>query len=705
MSRRLTFLICLIGACALYFCIFIFTGLESIQNVPRGSAAAPSRPRNVIFGRVVDANGAPIPDVQISIFNDLAKYSVVRIAAPAAWERMRASVATVMSGANGEFEFHAVAMKNLDLVASKSGFGLLQMNDRHAGDSARVVIRRAAALTGRVLRDDGTPVEGAIVRVSYGRRRPELWYREFTTDRDGAFAARDLAPGAVDIDVRSARECNSSARAALLADGETTDITMTLDRGSYIYGRVESAGKPVEGAEVSDDILFSRKVTTDADGLYMLDGVRAGVGATIHFRAAGFGAATATIPLVRENGTGQNCYLTRGRGARGRIVNSDGRPVEGAYVAAGYEYGADINYRDAFTGAGGAFSFDGLARGKHHTLLIRMEGFASVQYVFPRNEALVETVEFGDVMIHPGSVISGIVIDRDGRPIANVSVSARGVNADTDRFADGAEFPGELLTLDHRSITGGDGRYYIINLAAGAFSVSAWLPVSCEEVAPRQVVLREGERVSNCDFKLSTEGRIAGIVMGPGGAPVAGAFVSVLRPPPPGPLKPGSRPAIFDEFAYLHTDATGGFSFIGLANGKYTLQIDTRSNYYNFSDAGGSVCAAALKIQNVATGSLNLQIKLPLNAPVRGRVVDRDGAPIAGAMIFDPSPDGYLATPVYTDNDGGFQFDAAENSTIRLRVFAPAFDDAGQNPVERKFVDAEFPAGKKDAVIRLVNYP
>lgn len=668
---------------ALIFCIFASFG-------PRAGG------EDSIFGKITDTTSKPVEGATIRIFKDIYKYSNTRLAAGADRARLRTQVGEANSDAEGNFSIPSNA-KNIDVEVSAPGFGNLLICDAHPGAPVAATLGRACTATGRVKRDDGSAVENATVTFTYGVKPPQLQRTQVTTDRDGAYKATNLPLGSVELRVTAPVDCRSLGFAILLEEGETKDCNLIVKHGSYISGKVTDAatGKPIEGVELSDNWTFDKKVKTNSEGVYMLEGIRENETSTLYIRAGAYGGMTRAVYDVPERGAVENIKLQKGRVAKGRLVDEEGKPLAGAYVLAGAQF---KDYNTTFTDENGNFTITGINRDCHHTLVIRMDGRGAVQYVFPPSESSSEVVDFGSIVLLPGLTVSGVVTDTNGRPVEGVRASLRGMNGDTDKFAQGNEFPDEILTSEWSSLTDSRGRYYFTNLAEGEYTVSAWLMVSCEPTKDETVNLKNGKDVGNCNFTVRRDLPISGIILGPDGKPVTGAYVAILRPE--------AENDFINYFAYLHCDSTGTFNFWGLAPGNYTIEVDTRSQFAHPLEKSVDGCASNLRITNIPAGSRNVKIQLKKNAPIEGAVVDRDGAPVEGASVFEPEPISKLL-PVQTGRDGRFKIDLPEGSEMKLMISPPRPKaDAESRPAYIPPTEVDhIPAGKKDLVVKLSNYP
>ncbi|HEX4945143.1 MAG TPA: carboxypeptidase regulatory-like domain-containing protein [Blastocatellia bacterium] len=165
-----------------------------------------------------------------------------------------------------------------------------------AASGSNAASGKRGSLSGRVLGDDGEPVEGATVMVM-AMNRDRAGSRTLATDADGNFKANNLpattfvvtatVPGYVDAQggMPQAVMQNSTQRYRL---GE--NITLTMVKGGAITGKVlDAAGQPLVGAPVfairardgdgrpvAETLMTNQLRTTDDRGVYRLWGMQAG---------------------------------------------------------------------------------------------------------------------------------------------------------------------------------------------------------------------------------------------------------------------------------------------------------------------------------------------------------------------------------------------------------------------------------------------
>ncbi|HKE00105.1 MAG TPA: carboxypeptidase regulatory-like domain-containing protein, partial [Planctomycetota bacterium] len=602
-------------------------------------------------GKVVDSAGVPIDGASIEVATDVLRYTHVRVASAEASAAMRNVIAKARSAADGTFRVPVAERRNFDVTAQSTGFASRTVPDRHAGETFVITLRRGARIEGRVT-TSGRPVVGArVVGVSRRSRLDLPQTGPVATDAEGRYALADLDPGEWEVQVESPRTVRDWSTHVAVEEDETARRDIEVREGTYVYGRVIDADtkRPIADAEVSDDWWFGRVARTKGDGLYMLEGVEGPIG--LYARAPGYATERAALPPLPEAGLEHAFALHRGHGARGRIVDAAGAPVSGAYVLAANE---QEDHRDTVTGADGTFDLRDLHDRFHHTLLIRKEGFGSAQYVFPPREGIDALVDFGDLALEPAASIRGVVRSLDGLPIAACEMMLDGVNADTDRFAEGREFEGEIVTGNLRVYTDARGRFAFADRAAGTYAVRAWVPGS-STTKTRSVTVGPAQQVEDCDFDLDVGLPLRGVIRRPDGQPAAAFYVAVR-------LEETRTSENWRDPVYQHTNLRGEFSFSGLEPGACFLRVVEDG----LKGSIDGLCAPDTTWPVVA-GSESVTIVLPPNAPIEGVVVDSFGDPVEGAYVCELVPFSMAGTRP-TDAEGRFRFPCRQGTEVQLRA-------------------------------------
>ncbi|HEX9188505.1 MAG TPA: carboxypeptidase regulatory-like domain-containing protein, partial [Vicinamibacteria bacterium] len=221
-------------------------------------------PTASLAGRVVDAETAkPIPGVRLVARADGGASSFL-----------------ARSGPDGRYTIGGLPPRTWRLSAEDDRFVPWTRPVTVAAGQAEtqdVPLARGATLTGRVVDEQGAPIEGALVRLSRsGENQVQAFMRSMEgegavrTGRDGSFRATRLAPGEGQrLDVRHDEyEERAVAGISLVAGGTRSGVSVVLRRGLSLRGVVkDEEGRPLAGAEVT--LSTSRTIRSSRGGVQM----------------------------------------------------------------------------------------------------------------------------------------------------------------------------------------------------------------------------------------------------------------------------------------------------------------------------------------------------------------------------------------------------------------------------------------------------
>jgi protocatechuate 3,4-dioxygenase beta subunit len=242
----------------------------------------------VIAGVVVDGNGEPVAEAQVSAWPDILSGGD----STADWA-VRGSHAAVTDGA-GHFEFRGIPDGTFRVRANRSAatqldiFGMTTGVKAKTGDTdVRIVLEPEGGLRGKLAHADGDPIELFSVGIGFTAPRPG--------GKGGAFEVNGLPGGRYDVTFRGPTFSDKTLRDVEVKGGQVVDLgTIEVESGRAVSGRVVDAnGRPVKDAQViTGRQLFSdgsklggsfgtlmdgqmgiRRATTDARGEYRIIGI------------------------------------------------------------------------------------------------------------------------------------------------------------------------------------------------------------------------------------------------------------------------------------------------------------------------------------------------------------------------------------------------------------------------------------------------
>jgi hypothetical protein len=584
-------------------------------------------------GRVVDADGQPLPEVDLMVEGWLPQE------APASFRR------AATSGEAGEFRLERLPLGTHRLTARRRGY------TDHAQDieltSARerlpdLRLRSAAGQPVRVLDDLGVPVAGALVRHGAGRTHK--------TGADGAVVISGVAPGER-VEVAVSAPGHVAARAVVPVGGD--EMVLRLRRASIVRGGLaDEAGQPPRDPRLTIELGRTRiDHAVPPSGEFEID-LEPERRATLVFGSSGAGEVRREVApgppgSVVDLGV---VVLPRGYAASGRIWNArTGKPLGGARIWAlrhspagalvAWAHGETVESR---SDQDGMFVLAGLPPAGT-ILRVDAPGHARrfVPYVAEGEPGELPT-DLGDIWLTDGAAVEATAAEAPRGTVLRV-------------------YPrGDWSEIDLLSAPLVDGSAVVENVPPGEIlvTVGAGRDVRCEE--HRSV--SDGERVAvDCDetgVAVSGTVVVGGRAAGPGrltwsqSGRELPAGVILRDTTPTGARRQriyGAGPADRE----VNVDASGFFAAEGLAPGEWSISWLPREGYFS---------PPATLI--VPDGDLH-QVELSFAAGiVAGTVRDEERAPVARAVVRDVDSAAFAIS-----GDGG-EFELAGLGAGRHRLFA-----------------------------------
>ncbi len=429
-----------------------------------------------------------------------------------------------------------------------------------------LVVATPARIAGRVVDDEGRPVEGAAILVSgdalytpgesLARSRmfetalvaaagslgvtqgpvPEipLFAEEArsaaqpVSDADGRFTIGDLVPGTYRLRAVHGLYAQSEEVAVRLpAPGTVRTVELVLRSGHRLTGRVvDGNGRPIFHAKVvlGDGSTYF----TDDTGVFDA-GFRRG---TVELVAHAQGKAPRKT-TVRMRGAAQDVEIAlpdaRAR-VEGRVQDGNGRPIEGVEVSMHWSDGLGPS-RVAFTDDRGIYRFEDLPGGVVELEIVHPAYLEQSLRLRLADDTAAEAI---DATLVPGWDLEVVVVEQ----------------------GTGAPVSGALVRAGNRSgLTASDGRVTLKNLAGDAV-----VEVNATGLSGRRATVREpAGDVESLVVELVPGGGLRGTVVDYAGDPVPGAEVVV-------------RDLDGSELARVRTSAAGTWSVDGLPEGDVDVE-------------------------------------------------------------------------------------------------------------------------------------
>ncbi len=407
------------------------------------------------------------------------------------------------------------------------------------------------------------------------------------------------------------------------AAGDSEKV-LRLDPPATVSGRVLDLSNrdPVAGALVW--AVRGELAVTDRQGRYALD---VGIYKSRWLQAAATGYQQGHSQLA-DTGGGQApaIALAPATALSGKVVDGEGGLLEGVAIELRLlPQGGPIPrasrhmMREGWRGRTsdrGAFRVAGLPAGVGFQLSFKAEGFAPhTQDVEPLEP--FESRSGLEVVLEPGRVAFGRVVDEDEVPVAGAEVSLKPPPPSDDLRATMMMGRSEDAPEASVHLTDAEGRFEIADLAAGRYD----LEVHAAGFAPAKVPGVRVPEAGGADLGtvvLIPGASIEGRVTGPGGAAITGAEITVeverqnlMGVDPSSPQAP------------TKTDTAGRFVVADLLPGQAVRLSVTKEGY-------GSESLSDLRPPTDEP----LAIQLEPAGRLEGQVVDQRGEPVEGATVM-----------------------------------------------------------------------
>jgi len=325
--------------------------------------------------------------------------------------------------------------------------------------------------------------------------------------------------------------------------------------GMRIVGAVTDklTGQPVANAPVS--IMYIGNDTTDGQGRFSIDNLPGRKGeAIIWVDVKGYGKRMVRVMISEtESETQVDVQLGQGATVVGRIVDSDGQPIDGANVRIIGDY---YPLRFAITDAEGKYQLENIeTRQDRYYLGVEHPGFIDVHNKISVSKTGI--VETPDVVLKRGSTLRGRMTDEAGNPVQGVPVTTKG----------GSNVSGN----DGEDKTDANGEYHLKNVSS--LYADATIVVDSPQFMPayKQVRLDPGKELPPVNFVLKPGKTLVGRVVDEQDNPIEGVRLQLQTW---GELEY----SWYNRFAT--TDANGFFRMEHLPEGKTTLRLDKEGYLY-----------------------------------------------------------------------------------------------------------------------------
>jgi hypothetical protein len=180
---------------------------------------------------------------------------------------------SLVTGPDGRFLFRGLHGCSGELTLRAQGYCEAQPSFVSGDERMRILLLRPGAVSGVVVRQDGTPAAGACVDLGSNRGHART---EITADALGRFEIRGLVPRKQEILATLDRELHGSVTVVPREGETTTDLRLVVRPRvrSFVRVRVtDESGRPVPGARLTENSAYVlARTAADGTATIELDG-------------------------------------------------------------------------------------------------------------------------------------------------------------------------------------------------------------------------------------------------------------------------------------------------------------------------------------------------------------------------------------------------------------------------------------------------
>ena len=498
------------------------------------------------------------------------------------------------------------------------------MSDFSGGEAEtkELSLSRGVAVKGRVLAEDGQPVANATVSISGWpmaetaadgsfsiAHAPANWRTIRATDATRAGTANNIRANSYDIKLLPAAR-----------------IAGTTQPGTRVY-----FDTPGGEAELADNVI------ADAQGKF--SATLAPRAYNVRTSRAGYQLSRAEVVFKKGEAATRNLTLKPLNVVRGRVLDEQKQPVEGAFVWSSFG-GSIPTFGLVRTGAGGEFT----ARYSGEAVMNTLPRVLAAKSGYATSSTSVSASPV-TITLERGFPLEVRVVDRQAKRVANATVMMS--EGDENTFGARIEAACEQLLVATCRTTDDSGAIHL-RATPGTFMSSVRGDSIVSKMQARQQLTASSSPLTlEVDRGVEVTGRVAYTDRSP-------AFDAMVMSRGFGP---GSS---------THTDADGFFTLRNVLPGKLTLVASDSSR----------IESTPLEVEAPARG---IAITIPSPARIEGRVVDKEtNAPVTdfqvGVVLRQPGGGNSTGSPLnFHSEDGTFVIDRVTPRTIDLVVMASGY--------------------------------
>lgn len=433
------------------------TDILDVAAAPLSDLRIQLAPACSIQGTVVDADGRPIPDVAVIIWD--------RVTIGSSWSSFERWSA--VTDAAGAFALEGIPPGIVSLNLERDGYGYRQeevaLDAAQPVASIRFTLEKGHFLSGTVTDEEGNPVEDARVSANPAGKRTgaarNRVYRMFVaqTDAWGAFRIDDI-PGGESYVLQASGTGGETVVNVEALDQENLALVLHTKERPVFRGTVVDhlTGEPIAAFQASVD-TDGLTVHTDPDrpGVFRVRGMFSGQTTSLTLAAPGY----ATIHDVTLRAGGDNTETSRifrmGPGVQfsGRAVDaesSEGLPETRVLLRSSDWIREKLRVlAETRTDQDGHFVFQNIATGEYSISVI--PAAPRVEVKLRRSVGLEGDIDVGDIKVGGGCSFHGRVIHRPGeKGVAGVPLTLTSLGTPVKTITTDAEGRYEFSGLVNR---------------------------------------------------------------------------------------------------------------------------------------------------------------------------------------------------------------------------------------------------------------
>ncbi len=541
------------------------------------------------------------------------------------------------------------------------------------------------AIHGKVMDEEGAAIQGARVQLfdvkpsSLGEdaylltgEDPPKPIAKQETDADGTFQFEQLDPRkSWSLSVaHDAYEHWASEVSIPVPEGQTYPETIVLKPGQSLSGTVRSVATklPIEGVLLVAENPFALarprakraqtrlEARTDANGKYVFPNVGVspnqnrlltvsapGYATQVHNNFAMVGVSQPSKRItgnkqepVRRVARTHDFELEAGHVIAGKVLGPDRNGMAGVEIEAMNSAGAIGSGGVTDSGKNGEFLIEGLAQGIY-TLRVTATNYdaAPLQRVETGNTNVV--IELFEL-----AVVTGRVVDGDGRPVTSFSVKARGSNDVSPAYGP---------VLSQKSVRDNEGRFELTGVPEGSYVIEG-LAEGYASCFSEPFTATQGLVTSDIVVRMTRGGSLSGQVLDTyDNKPLPGAEITTHE----NDYVDGEW---WDMFGALEPSAMTKAKVFSDEQGRFTVDVMTPGLYQVHVSARGYAQEFVKDVSIVDGQDTPLPpVALIKGATIAGIVYGRDASVEAGATIqLNPQDLTALSGSRQTRSDGTGRF-------------------------------------------------